>query len=174
MTGTERLNWILGAVLAASVVAGGWGATCPCGRVPGLTVGGQTVIQPVTDWQFVNEAGLCQLQIGVALLPYAINLSCMAAPDGTLFIGCWACEGKFWSAHVAPGEPAWFRVGGQRYPVTLTRVTEPARLDQAWGAWLVKRTALAASATTGRTPPPPEGSQRPATWWSFQVRSRSL
>lgn len=174
MTGTQRLNGILGTVLVLALIGGVWGTTCPCGRVPGLTVGGQTVIEPVPDWQFVNDAGLCQLQIGVGLLPYSVNLSCMAGPDGALFVGCWSCEGKFWPRHVAAGEPAWIRVDSRRYAVTLTRVTEPARLDQAWGAWLVKRTTLATLAGAGRSPQPPEGSRRPEGWWSFQARARSL
>src|SRR5687768_11083731 len=48
------------------VTAGGiavWTNTCPCNRTPGFVLLGDVQETPVTDWGFVNDAPLCQIQI---------------------------------------------------------------------------------------------------------------
>ena len=64
---------------------------------------------------------------------------------------------------------ARLRLDGTVYPVTLTRVLDPAELDQAWVARLDKLHGLAEPAN----PPAPLGSPRPERWWTFHVVSRS-
>ena len=154
-------------VLAAGFV--GWSATCPCERTPGGYLFGTAHGEPVTDWTFANQVTLCQIQIRAGLLPHAINLNCFANPDGNLYLSCSNCDGKRWSGFAVNDGWARLRLDGTVYPVTLTRVLDPAELDQAWVARLDKLHSLEEPAN----PPAPLGSPRPDGWWTFRVVSRS-
>ncbi len=174
--GAAMRRWWIGLcalVLVAGASVAVWTTTCPCDRTPGFYLTGTAAAAPVVDWQFVNDIPACQLQIDANGLPHSINVTCMATPDGGLFISCSNCEGKYWSSHVEADERARVRLNGTVYPVTLNRVREPSRLDQAWGARIAK---LARQESGPGTPAPPAGTPRPDTWWSFQARSldRSL
>ena len=78
-----------------------WTTTCPCNQMPGFMLLGDVQKEPVTDWSFVNDIPLCQIQIYAGPMPHAVNLNCMATPDGGLFLSCGDCERKFWGRHVA-------------------------------------------------------------------------
>ncbi len=57
---------LLGLAALVIVAAGGiavWTTTCPCNRMPGLMLLGDVQETPVTDWSFVNDIPLCQIQI---------------------------------------------------------------------------------------------------------------
>jgi hypothetical protein len=139
--------------------AAGWFFYCPCERVPGGWLLGDTVVQPVTDWSFANDAPLCQVQVQAHNVPHSINLNCMSSA-GLLYLSCAQCEGKMWSTAALKDPEARLRVGERVYPVTLTRITDDGELDIAWRARENK---------LGRDPDRP----REAGWWSFRVESRS-
>ncbi len=143
-------------LLAAAVAA--YAFYCPCEQIPGVYLLGDEVSEPVTDWAFVNEVRLCQIQVAGSPLPHAINLNCMSS-GGEAYLSCSYCAGKVWSNAAVDDPLARLRVGGNVYPVRLERLTEPARLDAAWQA---------RSSKLGL----PTGQERPDHWWSFAVTSR--
>jgi len=60
------------------VVIGGvavWTTTCPCNRTPGFMLLGDVQATPVTDWRFVNDVPLCQIQMYAGIMPDAVNLN---------------------------------------------------------------------------------------------------
>lgn len=151
-------------VLAGVAVAGffAWFFYCPCERTPGAYLLGDEATEPVRDWSFTNDRAavpLCQIQVRTRFLPHSINLNCMAA-DGELYLSCSGCDGKYWSTAVLANPEARLRAGNSVYPVTVTRVLDPATLDAAWLA----RAAKLGSAGEARP--------RPDHWWSFHVVSR--
>ena len=144
-----------------------WFFTCPCERMPGGYLLGETVAEPVADWGFANRVPLCQIQINGGILPHAINLNCMATRQGELYLSCSDCDGKHWSSVVMRDPGARIRLEGMVYPVNVTRVTDPAEMDRAWGARLEK---LASVGGPGN-PAPPGDTPRPDGWWTFRVES---
>ena len=159
------------AVLAVAGVAlagfFGWYFVCPCERVPGGWLLGEVHEAPVADWGFANQVPLCQLQIPGGLVAHSINLNCMAAEDGALYLSCSGCEGKYWSGRVGGGSPARLRLDGAVYPVTVRRVTDEASLDIAWAARHRKLFRLRNGADAVPPAPPPRADH----WWSFQLQS---
>ena len=144
-------------VLAACAVL--YVNSCPCNRIPGAWLLGTQAEAPVTDWSFANDresAPLCQLQINT-WRPHSINANCMA-DNGQLYVSCSNCAGKYWSQSALTHPAGQIRIAGSVYPVTYTRVTDPAELDLAWNARLNK---------IAREPSP-----RPDHWWSFKLASR--
>ena len=133
---------------------------CPCSRLPGAWLFGETEYEPITDWSFSNDretAPLCQVQIDT-WRPHSINLNCMSTGN-ELFVSCSRCEGKNWSGNALTHPDGFIRIADTVYPVTLTRITDQAKLDEIWQARLAKIGA------DGDSP-------RPDHWWSFQLVSR--
>lgn len=159
VTGGVLRSMLVLLLLGAAVAFGVYFFYCPCERTPGGWLLGDEVDTPVDDWSFANTEPLCQVQVSRGLWPHAINLNCMAVPDGRLYLSCASCDGKAWSTAALKDPAARLRVGERVYPVTLQRVEDPAELDQAWQARARK---------TGRG----EGTPREAGWWSFRVASR--
>jgi hypothetical protein len=163
-TSTRRMTGaVLGGLLAlAAVLALGAFAIyffyCPCERTPGGWLLGEVIEEPVADWSFANDVALCQIQVDRGLLPHSVNLNCMAA-GGELYLSCASCEGKTWSTAALADPQARLRVGDEVYPVRVTRVEDPAELDEAWRA-------RASKIGQGLDEPRQDG------WWSFKVVSR--
>jgi hypothetical protein len=158
----RRLLMIVAVVAIIAIPAIGtsyWALACPCDRVPGLYLRGVEASAPVTDWSFANKVPLCQVQVDAGLLTHALNLNCMATEEGALYLSCAGCDGKRWSTAALQNNEARLRLDGTVYPVTLTRVLDPAELDRAWKARSVK---------TGIE----DNAPRPDSWWSFRVVSR--
>jgi len=131
---------------------------CPCERVPGTVLFGTQVEARISDWSFANEVRLCQIEVQ-GVIPWSVNLNCMADAQGSLYLSCSRCDGKYWSGRALVNPAARIRIGGDLYPVNLSRVEVPSRLDHAW------RTR---AAKTGMG----VDRQRPNHWWSFAVTSR--
>lgn len=169
-TGSRR--WVLpGLIVLVIVLVGGvgvWTTTCPCNQTPGFMLLGDVQTAPVTDWTFVNDIPLCQIQVYAGIMPHAVNLNCMATPDGQLYLSCGACETKFWGRHVEENEHGRLRVNGKVYPVVFNKVTDPAELDAAWAA-RVKKLQVYGEEPYNPTPPP--DAKRPPEWGSFHLRS---
>lgn len=147
--------------LLVVVGIGYWATQCPCERIPGVTLAGEETSEQIDDWSFVNDTGLCRIQVDDGLLPQSLLLNCMSA-SGELFVSCSRCADKRWS-NTALGNPAGrLLVDGMIYPVNLQRLTEPARLDYAWLARITKLRSM------GREAP----DERPDHWWSFKLTSR--
>jgi hypothetical protein len=169
---TTRTRTVLFGVAALIlIVAGGvalWTTTCPCNRTPGFMLLGEMQTTPVTDWRFVNDIPLCQIQMYAGIMPHAVNLNCMATPDGQLYLSCSACETKFWGRHVEDNERGRLRVNGKVYRVVFSKVTDPAELDRAWAA-RVKKLQVYGEEPYNPTPPP--DAKRPKNWGTFHLRS---
>ncbi len=151
----KRALWAL--LLAVPIVGyAALGFLCPCARIPGGHLLGTEVEEAVTDWSFVNQVPLCQLEVA-STLPHSINLNCMSA-DGELYVSCSNCEAKHWSSVALARPSARIRIAEAIYPVTLARVEDPSTLDKAW---------LARASKTGA----PASTPRPDHWWSFRLTS---
>ena len=166
---SRRKVWIGVAIVLAVVAAGvvGWSATCPCDRTPGLMLLGSAQQESVTDWTFANDVPLCQIQVWTSTGPRAMNVTCMATPEGDLFLSCSNGPQKYWCGQVGQDESARLRLADVIYPVVLNRVVDAEHLDRAWVARVKK---LQAHNPSG-APVPASDATRPDTWWSFQARS---
>lgn len=150
---------LTGGLLAALAGFLYWFLACPCERTPGGYLLGEESRETITDWSFVNEVPLCQIQTRVFLLPHSLNLNC-SAMDGELFIGCMNCEEKRWGAALTDQGAARIRINGTVYPVAARRLTDVTEKDRAW---------LSSSIKAERpldTPRPPDN-----IWWTFQLSS---
>jgi len=162
---------LLGLVALLIAVAGGvavWTTTCPCNQTPGFMLLGDVQKAPVTDWSFVNDIPLCQIQVYAGPIPHSVNLNCMATPEGELFLSCGNCARKFWGRQVGENEHGRLRLNGKVYPVVITRVKDEAVLDRAWAA-RVKKLQVYGEPPYNPTPPP--DAKRPKEWGTFQLRS---
>ena len=164
-----RRGGLVALVVVPVVAFSYWFLACPCDRLPGGYLMGTAAEAHVTDWTFANDVTLCQVQIRAGVLPHSINLNCMAAPTGELYLSCSLCASKRWSNAVVADGTARLRLDGTVYPVTLTRVVDAAELDRAWLARVTKLNTIPVPAN----PAPPPGAARPDHWWSFRVTSRS-
>ena len=134
-----------------------WFFTCPCERTPGGYLLGEESQEEISDWSFVNDVSLCQLQTSVFYLPHSLNLNC-SSMEKELFIGCMNCEGKSWGAALTEHGIARIRINDIVYPVAARRLMEPAEKDHAW---------FSSSTKAERpldTPRPPDN-----IWWTFQL-----
>jgi hypothetical protein len=173
-SGNSNIKLIIGAFTAAAVVVviGGfliYSSICPCERTPGGFLFGDQANGPVNDWTFANEVPLCQLQIYAGIRPHAINLNCMATPEGEMYLSCSVCDTKYWAGKVGEDEIGSMRLNGVVYPIVLNRVTDSATMDRAWAARVAK---LQAHGGPGN-PAPPSDAQRGNRWWTFRVVSRT-
>ncbi len=165
-----KLGAIIATVTLSLLVTAflGWSITCPCERTPGGLLLGAQADGEIADWSFANDVSLCQIQISNGLMPYSINLNCMATGAGELYLSCSGCDAKRWAGKVVENGRAKMRLDGTVYPVTATRVMDPAELDRAWVARVDKLQRHA----TAINPAVPVGTPRPDRWWSFRIVSR--
>ena len=161
---------ILGIVVAGLLVTAflGWSMTCPCERTPGGYLFGGSAEEQTADWSFANNVPLCQIQVSAGLLPYSINLNCMATSTGELYLSCGQCDAKRWGGVVLDNSSLRMRLDGTVYPVTAIRVLDPNELDRAWDARVDKLQVHSSPAN----PAVPVGTPRPDHWWSFRVVAR--
>jgi hypothetical protein len=163
----------LAATVVVATIAGVavWTVKCPCNNIPGFLLLGDVHKEPVTDWTFVNDVPLCQIQINTGWGPHSVNLNCMATADGQLFLSCSAATRKYWCQQVRKEHPGRLRLNGVIYPVVLNRVMDAATLDRVWAARIKK---LQVYGGGPYNPIPRPDAKRPDTWWSFQLRSAPL
>ncbi len=172
IAGSSKIRMIIAGALAALLVAAAIGfliysSICPCERTPGGFLMGDRADEPVTDWSFVNDIPLCQVQIYAGIRPHSVNLNCMATPEGEMYLSCSVCDQKYWANQVETDETGVMRLNGTVYPVTLNRETDPASMDRAWRARVTK---LQVHGGPGNPAPPPDA-QRGDRWWTFRVIS---
>jgi hypothetical protein len=162
---SRKLFIVLFAFVALAAVAFyTYSSTCPCDGTPGGILLGERVDEPISDWSMVNEVDICQLQIAAGIRPHSLNLNCWAAEDGSLYVGCMGCEGKYWGYRVSPGEKGFIRVDGRVYPVTIDRIENPDEMDRIWRTRFYK--------LGQRSPEPVAETPRDEGWWTFSLVSR--
>ena len=94
---------------------------CPCEAIPGTVLSGNTVTAAVSDWAFANDERLCQIEVQ-GIIPWSVNLNCMADAAGAMYLSCARCDGKYWSSRALVNSDARIRIGSDIYPVRLSRV----------------------------------------------------
>lgn len=166
---TRKIGLGLGALVLLLIVGVAvWTTTCPCDRTPGFMLLGDVQEAPVADWSFVNDVPLCQIQVYAGIIPHAINLNCMATPEGELFLSCSVCDTKYWPSMVGENESGRLRLNDRVYPVVVNRIQDEAILERAWAARVKK---LQVHGGGPFNPAPPPDAKRPPNWWTFQLRS---
>ena len=112
-----QLGAIVGAVVASLLVTAGlgWSITCPCDFTPGGLLFGDRAGEEVMDWSFANDVSLCQIQVG-GLLPYSVNLNCMATSSGDLYLSCSVCDRKRWARRGSRQRQGQNATGRDRVP----------------------------------------------------------
>lgn len=148
---TVRKLILLGLLLPGLLAYG------PCGPIPGTSLSGELVEDPVRDWKRANDVEYCFVEVGPDS-PHSVTVNCMS-DAGQLFVSCSECEGKTWSGMALEDPRGRVKVGDQVHPVTLQRVTDPAELDRIW---------LVRARKVGNEEP----GERPDDWWSFELSSR--
>ena len=171
---SARLKWIiggsLGGLLAVAVVGFFiYSSVCPCDRTPGGFLLGEAAAGPVSDWSFANDVPLCQLQIYAGIRPHSVNLNCFATPEGEMYLSCSVCDSKYWASKVEANESSVMKLDGITYPVVLNRVQDPARMDHAWAARVIK---LQTHGGGPFNPIPDLDAVRPDHWWTYHVTWR--
>lgn len=174
IAGNSKIKIIVGGALGALLTIGVIGfiiysSVCPCERTPGGFLFGDSPDGLITDWSFVNDVPLCQLQIYAGIRPHSINLNCMSTPEGEMYLSCSVCDTKYWAGQVGENETGNMRLNGVVYPIVLNRITDSATMDRAWQARVSK---LQIHGGPGN-PAPPADAVRGDRWWTFRVESRT-
>lgn len=156
-------KWIkILSLLAGVFLIGGSSAyffICPCAVIPGGSLEGEVVNEPVSDWSFANNSEavpLCQIEVDFAIAR-SMNVYCFSS-NNALFVSCAQCEGKQWARRVASNPDGFVRAAGRVYPISYSRVTDEDQLDRLWEARRIKIDG--------------ENIPRPSHWWSFNLTSR--
>lgn len=109
-----------------------YSSVCPCANAPGGFLFGERVPEPLRNWEFVNEAPLCQVQVWRSWRPYSVHMACMAASDGRMFLSCLDCDNDPALLQVAQTREALLRHNGRVYSVLLQPVGQQADRVLAW------------------------------------------
>jgi len=96
-------------------------------RRPGTRLPGQLAARQDTDFSFLDGRTRVHLETRT---PYLIRHSITAvawAADGNLYIGCRACDTKFWPNNVARDNRVRVRIGDEIYRRRAQRLGDEAR-----------------------------------------------
>jgi hypothetical protein len=160
----RALRWLFGLVLVlalaigAAVLAARFGDG-PAGMLPGGPLrAGVLATEPVPDWTFAADVQEIELQLEAQTTS---RITWIVVKDGAAYVPCSLDFPplKTWYRKVAEDGRAIVRIDGRRYPVTLVKVDDEARiagLREAAGA----KYARARSAAPGRV-------------WFFQLTPRA-
>jgi hypothetical protein len=86
-----------------------------------------------------------------------------------MYLSCSVCDSKYWASKVEANESAVMKLDGITYPVVLNRVQDPARMDHAWAARVIK---LQTHGGGPFNPIPDLDAVRPDHWWTYHVTWR--
>ena len=121
-------------------------AACePRDRTPGTWTRGEIVEGPVADWSFTDDALEVFLQThpwyGV---PHSVT-TVLASANDTLYIPSIYFdpeapfpEGKYWNRIVAENPEVLLKVGGKRYPLKISHITDEAEFEKGFLALAAK------------------------------------
>jgi hypothetical protein len=130
----------------------------PVGPIPGGPLrSGSLVGEAVPDWSFATNVETIELEL---LADERSRTVWILVDQGRAFIPCaiGAPPGKRWHLEAETDGRSLIRIEGKRYPVTLTRVLDPALLSS-----LV-------TVVSDKYPPPPGAGG--AESWFFSIASR--
>jgi hypothetical protein len=130
----------------------------PMGPIPGGPLkSGSLVDEAVVDWSFATAVETIELEL---LADERSRTVWILVDRGRAFIPCaiGAPPGKRWHLSAEADGRSMIRIEGKRYPVTLTRVTDPPL----FGALV--------SVVEDKYPPPPGAAD--AESWFFSIASR--
>ena len=142
---------------SVSLLALGLLAVGPCGPIPGGRLSGEESTTAPADWSIANDVAHCAVEVRPDS-PRSVTVNCMSW-QGRLFVSCSECEPKTWSSYAVEDPRGRIQIGEDLYPVSLTRITDPAELDSVWRARATK---------VGEENAEP----RPSDWWTFELTSR--
>ena len=124
----KALGWILGGLLALGVVVY-FGARLhdgPLALIPGGPLrSGELLELPVSDWSFAVDVGEIELQLESQSIS---RTTWILVRGGVAYIPCSLGfpPGKQWYVHAQQDGRGTVRIGGKRYPVTLTKDDDPS------------------------------------------------
>jgi len=154
------LRWVIRivafvALLIAFLVVGARFHDGPLGPIPGGPLAsGEIVTQPVADWSFAADVPEIELQLASQTRSrttwIVVHEGTAHVPASTQFP-----PGKTWHRSALEDGRATLRIGGKRYPVTLAKLDDTARIAAVRAVGLKKY------------PNRPEGDA-----WVFTVTSR--
>jgi hypothetical protein len=141
-------------VIVLAVVIAGWveGAKFhdgPLGIMPGgPLVAGELVVQAPADWKFATDVQQIEMQLAYE---NTSRTTWVLVKDGVAYIPCSLAfpPGKRWHKAADQNGAAVVRIGGKRYPVTLTRVKDEALATEIGKVALAKYPAAAGSGEGG-------------------------
>ncbi|MFT7688936.1 MAG: hypothetical protein ACI9FB_004301 [Candidatus Azotimanducaceae bacterium] len=123
----KEYNWIRTVLVLVIPVLFGFG---PCGPLAGGMLSGSVVTKKIDNFEFVESVDNCKLEVKAAE-PHSVTLNCWTVGK-QLFVGCKDCDGKKWSSYVADNPLARIKIGGEIYPVKLTRMSDQFAIERAW------------------------------------------
>ena len=95
----------------------------PLGPLPGGALrSGEIVTAAVDDWSFVTDIELIEMQLVAENQSRTVGI---VFDDGAAYVS--STPATYWHRKVETSADAWVRIEGRRYPITLSRVQEPAR-----------------------------------------------
>ncbi|HKC52711.1 MAG TPA: DUF2255 family protein [Myxococcota bacterium] len=118
----------------------------PVGLIPGgALVAGELVAQPPADWNFAADVQEIEMQLAYE---DSSRTTWVLVKDGVAYIPCSLKfpPGKRWYKAADQKGEAVVRIGGKRYPVTLTRVKDDALATEIGKVAVAKYPAAARSA----------------------------
>jgi len=121
----------------------------PVGIIPGgALVAGELVAQPPADWNFAADVREIEMQLAYE---NTSRTTWVLVKDGVAYIPCSLSfpPGKRWHKAADQKGDAVVRIGGKRYPVTLTRVKDETLATEIGKVAVAKYPAAARSGAGG-------------------------
>jgi hypothetical protein len=136
----------------------------PSDRRPGLRLSGPVVSDPVTDWSFTHDTREIYLETRTPyLVPHSVTILC-ADGGGKLFVGARSPVGKSWVRWVERDPEVRLKIAGKVYEARLTRLTEPAQIEEV-------RAAYSAKLGGAGNPLPPASAENELWYWRVDPRA---
>jgi hypothetical protein len=119
----------------------------PLGPIPGgPLVVGELVTQPPADWNFATDLQTVEMQLAYE---NTSRTTWVLVKDGVAYLPCGLSSWKRWHKAADQNGEAILRIGGKRYPVTLTRVKDEALAAEIGKVALGKYPAAASAGAGG-------------------------
>jgi hypothetical protein len=99
----------------------------PAGTRPGTGVSGNLAEIQNTDWSFLSDRNQIYVETRTRyLVPHSITVNSWVA-DGTLYVGCRACDAKYWPTNVARDDRVRLKIGDDVYERRAIRLNDELR-----------------------------------------------
>lgn len=131
----------------------------PYGPLPGGSLQGEEVTEPVTDWSFVRQYRILTSEVRPSN-PYSIH-SAYVFHDGVIYLSSGLGARSRWSRFLLEDPNMRLKIGETLYPVRATRVEDPALFD-----------AIHNTRELHYPDTPPRTAEERAKIWFFRIDSR--